>query len=202
MLNERPWLPYALVVEPSQLEELKRRRLQLRAELTVPVPLVSRTDFHEGVSPAELYFLSHRGLERFYSEEKIEQYRIKIRSELRAIEEKLHLLVEQEQRARDLVGRLEGFRRGFAYSREADWNEAIRLLEEKRSRLLADLEEIRHRLEQVRDKMSAGAIYSSHAIGCNCTGPGHDAGVACAGRKTRRGRKAPGCRSGGSGGEK
>ncbi|HPU01710.1 MAG: hypothetical protein GX890_05045 [Firmicutes bacterium] len=153
MLNERPWLPYALVVEPSQLEELKRRRLQLRAELTVPVPLVSRTDFHEGVSPAELYFLSHRGLERFYSEEKIEQYRIKIRSELRAIEEKLHLLVEQEQRARDLVGRLEGFRRGFAYSREADWNEAIRLLEEKRSRLLADLEEIRHRLEQVhRDK--------------------------------------------------
>ena len=78
--------PYTLVVEPAQLEDLKRRRLQLRTELCVPVPLIARTDFHEEAAPAELYFLNHRGLERFYSEEKIEQYRRKIRSELEAIE--------------------------------------------------------------------------------------------------------------------
>jgi len=100
MLKERPWLPYAVVVEPAQLENLKRRRLQLRKELSIPVPLIARTDFHGGVAPAELYFLSHRGLERFYSEEKIEQYRRKIRSELEAIEERLQLLLEQDRKAR------------------------------------------------------------------------------------------------------
>jgi len=150
MLKERPWLPYAVVVEPAQLENLKRRRLQLRKELSIPVPLIARTDFHGGVAPAELYFLSHRGLERFYSEEKIEQYRRKIRSELEAIEERLQLLLEQDRKAQDLRGRLDGFRRGFAYLCEAGWEEALRLVEEERSRQLAGLEKMRRRVEQAR----------------------------------------------------
>jgi len=71
MLKERPWLPYAVVVEPAQLENLKRRRLQLRKELSIPVPLIARTDFHGGVAPAELLFFKPPGnWSVFYSEEK------------------------------------------------------------------------------------------------------------------------------------
>ena len=155
MLRERPWLPYALVVEPAQLEGLKQRRLQLSAELSVPVPLIARTDFHEEVAPAELYFLSHRGLERFHSREKAEQYRRKIARELEAAAERLRLLQEQGQGARDLRGRLEGFRREFADRGEAEWAERLRLAGEEHSRRLAELEQLRRRIEGAREKRAA-----------------------------------------------
>lgn len=152
MLRERPWLPYALVVEPAQLEGLRQRRLQLSAELSVPVPLIARTDFHEETAPTGLYFLSHRGLERFYSKEKVEQYRRKISRELEAVAGKLQLLLEQGQRARDLRGRLEGFRREFSDHGEAEWVERLRLAEEERSRGLAEQEQLRQRIEETREK--------------------------------------------------
>lgn len=148
MLAERPWLSYALLIEPVQLEDLRRRRLQLRTELSVPVPLIARTDFHEGAIPAELYFLGHRGLERFYSGEKIEQYRRKIADELGIIAERLEILQEENRKIRDLWGRLSGFRLAFPYSGEADWKEALRLVEEKWDDWQTTLEKMRRRVEQ------------------------------------------------------
>ena len=70
LLQTRPWLPYAVLVEPAQLKELKRRPPTIAQELPVPVPLISREEFYHGSALQEVYFLSHRGLELFISDEK------------------------------------------------------------------------------------------------------------------------------------
>ncbi len=126
MLRSRPWLPYAVVVETSQLAALKNRNTIFPGELSVPVPLISREVFYGGAAPADVYFLSHRGLELFVSAEKADAYRKKIKDSLDEIREKLNKLEEESGAVRRGREGTALFLGKYTHSSRDEWEKALR----------------------------------------------------------------------------
>ncbi len=131
MIGERPWLPYAVTVEPAHLENLKRRPPAIARELAIPVPLISREEFYHGRQPQQIYFLSHRGLELFISDEKAGAYRRKIKDELEKTTEKLALIDSEERSVRDIQKQLALFGQSHRHASDQEWKSARRKLEKK-----------------------------------------------------------------------
>jgi hypothetical protein len=150
MVESQPWLPYSVVVEPAQLERLKDRKFLFPKELAVPVPLLARSDFHGGAFTGQLYFLSHRGLELYISQEKAQTYCEKIEGELQNIQEKLDVLRGQSRKVRDLRGHLDGFQGRYPFSTLQEWEKALRLTEQELWRQQNRCREIKKQVEQAQ----------------------------------------------------
>lgn len=129
LLQTRPWLPYAVLVEPAQLEGLKRRPPTIAKELPVPVPLISREEFYHGSELQEVYFLSHRGLELFISDEKAGAYRQKITDKLEEISEKLRRLDTDDRAIRALGKKTDLILHKYTYVSQQQWEKARRELD-------------------------------------------------------------------------
>ena len=157
MLITRPWLPYAVIVEPAHLVNLKRRPPAVTRELAVPVPLISREEFHHGSELKEIYFLSHRGLELFISEEKADTYRRKIQLKLDETAEKLKELDGGDQTVRRLQQQVALFLKSYAYASEPEWEKGLRNLEkdlimqgQERDRLEGKVAECKQHLDGLK----------------------------------------------------
>jgi hypothetical protein len=136
LLEKRPWLPYALVVENKHYAQFLENKLVLSEELEHAIPLMSREQFHLAGAPDGIAFISHRGLEIYYSAEKAASCLNRVESNLDNLSVKLARLEEEE---RKLLSLERDFRRIidiYPYSIEHDWKKALKdkktQVEEKR----------------------------------------------------------------------
>ena len=143
----RPWLPYAVMVESSQLENLKKRQLSLSQELSAPVPLLSREEFYREGELQELYFISHRGLELFTSDKKADSYRTKIWHKMEEISNKLAHLDTEERSLKGLRKKIEVFWSRYPYTQDIDW-------QSKRNALEKELNQYKQEIAVLENKIS------------------------------------------------
>lgn len=159
LLQTRPWLPYAVLVEPAHLKELKRRPPTIAKELPVPVPLISREEFYHGSELQGVYFLSHRGLELFISDEKAGTYRQKILDKLEETSEKIGKLDTDDRAIRTLGKKVDLFLHQYTYASQQQWEKARRDLDKARNQQEQEKDRLENELkqsEQVLKDINAG----------------------------------------------
>lgn len=136
LLDKRPWLPYALVVEKKHYAQFLENKLVLSEELDHAVPLISREQFHLAGDPEGIAFISHRGLEVYYSAERAASCLNRVESNLDNLSVKLARLEEEERKLCSLEREFRRFMDIYPYSTEHDWKSVLKqkkaLIEEKR----------------------------------------------------------------------